>query len=178
MSTSRSRKAYAVVAPGKAAWIVFALIALSTPVALTGVFLARPQSWQGALWVTLPIALLIPAFLWAAMRRRAVEFDGSRLEVRATLYTRRIPQQEFDLDQARVIDLRERREYRPRWKTNGFSLPGYLAGNFRGQGGRRLFALLTSDERVLLLPLRDGTIVLLSVERPQALLDDLRRSNT
>lgn len=178
MSAPQSSKAYAVVAPGKAAWIVFALIALSTPVAMTGAFLARPQPWQDALWVALTIALLIPAFLWAAMRRRAVEFDGSRLEVRATLYTRRIPRQEFDLDQARIIDLRERREYRPRLKTNGFSLPGYLAGNFRGQGGRRLFALLTSNERVLLLPLRDGTLFLLSLERPQVLLDDLRRSNT
>ncbi len=170
-------KPYAVVPPGKAAWVVFSLIALSTPVALLGFLLARPQPWQDALWAVAPIALLIPALLWAAMRRRAVEFDGSQLHVRATLYTRRIAREELDLDRARIIDLRERREYRPRWKTNGFSLPGFLAGNFRGQDGQRLFVLLTSDDRVLLLPLRDHRIVLLSLERPQTLLDDLRGPN-
>ena len=70
MSHSPPSKSYPVVAPGKSAWFVFVLIALAPPIALTGFLLARPQPWQDVLWIGIPIALLIPGFLWAAMRRR------------------------------------------------------------------------------------------------------------
>jgi hypothetical protein len=56
------------------------------------------------------------------------------------------------------------------------SVIGFAAGHFRlREKFGKAFCLLTDRQRVLWLPLRDGkTQLLLSLERPQALLDALR----
>ena len=56
------------------------------------------------------------------------------------------------------------------------SLPGYQAGHFRLRAKLgKAFCLVTDTRRVLWLPMRDGKQqLLLSLERPQALLDALR----
>jgi len=59
------------------------------------------------------------------------------------------------------------------------SMPGFHAGHFRLRGDfGKAFCLLTQRDRVLWLPLRDGKQqFLLSLERPQALLDALRAAH-
>jgi hypothetical protein len=42
-----------------------------------------------------------------------------------------------------------------------------------GDGGKG-FCLITDNRRVLILPLRDGSTLMLSPEQPRALLDALR----
>ena len=81
---------------------------------------------------------------------------------------------ELRLEQARVVDLDEHHEYRSGFKTNGFDMPGFKSGHFRMRGGGKAFCLLTDRNRVLVLPLRDG-LLLLSPEQPRVLLDDLKR---
>lgn len=120
-------------------------------------------------------SLVVLAFL-LPMWRRQVAFDGRALRVRATFYTREAALPEFDLAAARVVDLRERDDWRPRLKTNGFHLPGLQAGHFRLRDRRKAFCLVTDPARVLVLPHRDGTTWLLSFEHPQAVLDILRRA--
>ena len=113
---------------------------------------------------------------WLA-KRRAVAFDGSVLDVLATFYRRRIPVQEIDLDKARVIDLGEHTAWRPLWKTNGFTMPGFSSGWFRSRGWTRMFCLVTDRQRVLLLPVRAGGVLLLSLKRPTELLDAMRAAD-
>jgi hypothetical protein len=122
------------------------------------------------------IVPLVLAFLLLAMRRRSVELRDGVLDVRATLYRKRVAVTELDLERARVVNLAERTELRPWLKSNGMSMPGFRAGHFRLRGDfGKAFCLLTQRERVLWLPLRDGKQqFLLSLERPQALLDALR----
>mgnify|MGYP001601510400 CR=1 FL=1 len=110
-------------------------------------------------------------------RRRAVALDGGTLDVLATFHRRRIPMQEIDLEKARVIDLAEHTEWRPLWKTNGFAMPGFSAGWFRSRNWTRLFCLVTDRQRVLLLPVRTGGALLLSLERPAELLDAMRATD-
>lgn len=43
------------------------------------------------------------------------------------------------------------------------------------RGGGKAFCLLTDRNRVLVLPLRDGSLLLVSPEQPRVLLDDLKR---
>jgi hypothetical protein len=57
-------------------------------------------------------------------------------------------------------------------------MPGYRSGWFWLRDKRRAYLVLTDWKRVLALPKRDGGIVLLSLQRPEALLDALRRANT
>ena len=124
-------------------------------------------------------AIFVIAFLvlaWAA-KRRAIALDDGVLDVLATFYRRRVPAQEIDLDASRVIDLRERGEWRPWIKTNGYALPGLYAGWFRSRNWTRLFCLVTDRQRVLLLPLRSGGALLLSAARPSDVLDALRTAD-
>ena len=104
-----------------------------------------------------------------------VELASDVLDVRSTMYRRRVPVAQLRLDQAEVVDLQRDRRYGIRVKTNGYSMPGFYSGHFRLQGGGKGFALVTDRARVLALPVSDGSTLLLSVDRPQALLDALRK---
>ena len=126
---------------------------------------------QAVLAVTV-LLVLLP--LW----RRRVAFDGRRLRVESTFYTREAPLVDFALHDARVVDLRERTELRPMLKSNGYALPGFHSGHFRLRDWkRRAFCLVTDPSKVLALPHADGRVWLLSFEHPQAVLDILRRAN-
>ena len=171
---------FAVPPPGKPAmafaWILGAGFPLGIAVLL--VTMAR----DGAIPPLLVLAgqalvaatvLLVLLPLW----RRRVAFDGRRLRVESTYYTREAPIAEFDLDGARVVDLRERTELRPLLKSNGYALPGFHSGHFRLRDWkRRAFCLVTDPSKVLALPHADGRVWLLSFDHPQAVLDILRRA--
>lgn len=163
---------------GKAAWVTLMLLAVVLPCAGLGVaFGLDPPDGDGQRWIllaTLAFVLLLGAGLAALLRRRSVELAGATLTVRAAMYTRRVPVATLDLDQARVVDLREHRALRPQLKTNGYALPGFHAGYFRMRGGGAAFALVTAPERVLVLPVPGERTLLLSLARPTTLLDALR----
>ena len=55
-----------------------------------------------------------------------------------------------------------------------WALVGFRAGHYRLRNWQKAFALLTRRERVLALSERGGMLLLLSLERPQQLIDDLR----
>ncbi|MCR8713947.1 PH domain-containing protein [Stenotrophomonas indicatrix] len=127
-----------------------------------------------AAWSLAVIVLMGIGLGWAFFRRR-VELEGNVLDVRSTLYRRRTPVADLLLDQAEVVDLGRDRRYGIRFKTNGYSMPGFYSGHFRLQGGGKGFALVTDRARTLVIPVRGGSTLLLSLERPQALLEALRK---
>lgn len=149
-------------APASAPWIE---VALSPPWFRMG---------GSAAWSLLVIAVL-GIGLGAAFFRRRVELDDNVLDVRSTMYRRRVPVAQLRLDQAEVVDLQRDRRYGIRVKTNAYSVPGFYSGHFRLHGGGKGFALVTDRARVLALPVSDGSTLLLSVDRPQALLDALHK---
>jgi hypothetical protein len=165
---------------GKAA-IVFA-VALATLVPLIAAVGVLRETAQGGLQAAAGLAALglvsvVVLSLLLPMWRREVAFDGRRIRVKATFYTREATLAQLELDKARIVDLRERTGLRPLFKTNGFALPGFHAGHFRLREDRRkAFCLVTDQTRVLLLPHVDGSLWLLSFEHPQAVLDILRRA--
>ncbi len=124
----------------------------------------------------LAIVVLLLGLSLLAMKRRSVSLVGQALDVRAALFRERTPIADIDLERARIVDLAERMDLRPAVKTMGMSLPGFQAGRFRLRGKLvKAFCLITDRSRVLWLPLHNGKDqLLLSVERPQELLDALR----
>ena len=60
-------------------------------------------------------------------------------------------------------------------KVAGTRAPGYRAGRFRLRDGRWASVIITDPHRVLVLPLRDGGVVMLSLQRGEALLEAMRR---
>ena len=173
MSTTR---AFAVPAPGKAAWMFILGVGILLPMAVVLVALAFNSGGsqrQSVAAGTVAVGLLVGIGLIGLMRRRAIELHGDTLVVKAAMYTRRTPLAAIDLDAARTLDLREHTELKTRWKTNGYAVPGFHAGLFSLRDGRRAFLLVTSP-RVVVLPVPGDRTLLLSSEQPAALLAALR----
>ncbi len=122
-------------------------------------------------------ALLMLAPLLALGRRR-IWIDGRELVVAAAFYTRRVAVDALDLAQARVLDLAEHTGHAPMLGLNRLGLPGFRAGHYLLRNRQRAFCLLTAFDRVLVLPQRDGKVLLLSPARPLDLLGHLRELAT
>lgn len=162
---------FAVTPPNLA--LVLALPGIALLIAVAGLLLAARDA-PAALYAGLPILLGVCVLLGVAIFRRRVTLEGERLHVAAGINTARVDVAQLDLDAARIVDLDEHTEYKPGLKAFGSATPGYQAGHFHGLRGGRSFALVTDKRRVLVLPERSGRRLLLSLERPQALLDALR----
>lgn len=128
-----------------------------------------------AAW-SLAIATLITVLLCWLFFRRRVQLDGNVLSVHSTFYRKHTPVQQMDLPNAAVVDLKQDRRHGLRHKTNAYSMPGFHSGHYRLQDGGKGFALVTDVHRVLVIPVRDGPTLLLSMAEPQSLLDALRRA--
>lgn len=169
-------KDFAVTPPGQFVyWLPMASLLLAVIGIALGIALGSTEEnrLNELLW-TLPAVIAVGPFLFLLMRRRRVTLDGATLEIRATLHTLRIAVAELDLAAARIVDLSVSRELRPLFRRFGFGMPGFRAGHYRLRSMQRGFCLLTTYDRVLVLPERSGRVILLSLERPQALLDELR----
>ncbi len=163
------RSTFEVVPPdGRMAWL---LPAIGLATALVGIALAareEPRAW----FLLAPIGLACGAIAWS-LQRRSVAIDGDTLRIAAGLNSATIPLDTLDRASARIVDLEREPGLRPLFKTFGTSMPGYQAGHFRLRDRSRGFLLLTSRRKVLVLQERDGRRILLSLVRPQALIDAL-----
>jgi hypothetical protein len=181
MSVRRPDREFAVVPPPHdPRFMVIPLVLLPMLIGLGVLFTVGPRAHAPVLLATLASAgtIFIAAFglmFWAVQRRRIALSDGV-LDITATLYRRRLPLAAIDLDKAQVLDLDAHREWRPLLKTNGLGLPGLRAGWYRSHDFTRMFCLLTTWNRVLVLPEHAGGALLLSAERPQDLLLALRET--
>lgn len=167
--------------PSHAAWVLGGL--LSIPVIIIAVAMGaaslRPgtTALPGLAFGLLMVAAVATLTFWG-LGRRVVELDAGQLRVKAAMFNHRVDAAYLDTDRARVVDLDERTELKPILKTFGMALPGFQAGWFLLRDRSRAFCLLTSRRRVLWLPMRTGKSLLLSLERPDALLEALRQVTT
>jgi hypothetical protein len=153
--------------------LIGALLPLGVLAALVLVPQRTPIPWMGLSPLAL-MPLIAIALSWDLSHGR-VRLSEAGLRVRTMPWPRTIPLSAIDLERAEVVDLEQRKELQPRLKIAGTRLPGYRAGRFRLRDKRMASVLLTDLRRVLVLPLRDGSVLLLSVERADALLQALRR---
>lgn len=161
---------FAVTPPDlRKAWLLPGLAMMAAGAGM--VFAARTEP---KMLLFLPVLLLSAVVIAVVIRRRRVEIEAGELRVHAGMYSRRIALGELDLTDARIIDLRERTELRPVLKLMATRLPGLKLGHFRLRDRSRAFVLLTNPSRVLVLNERSGRRLLLSLDKPQALLDVLR----
>lgn len=150
-------------------------LAAAMAVVAGGVLLKSSQEVPRQLLFFLPFVLLIGVVITVLARRRRIVLDQRELRITATLYRKQVAVDAIDLDKARVVDLAEHTELRPLVKTNGFNLPGLAAGHYRLRNLGKAFCLITDRSRVLALPLRAGSWLLLSPEKPRELLEQLRQ---
>jgi hypothetical protein len=168
---------FEITEPGKIARLFPLLLGVLAPLLVIAVLAATaaPVPWRQVLppLVALPVVAVLFAL---AMLRRKVEIRDGALAF-GILPWRRTPIAVLDLAAARIIDLEQERDWQPQLKLVGSRLPGYASGWFWLRNRRRAQVLLTDRRRVLMLPKRDGTLILLSAARPDALLAALRRAD-
>jgi hypothetical protein len=135
-----------------------------------------------AVWITVGLLVLMVGLtaLFASMlysaRHTGFEISRDALRITGTIYARRVPVASLLLDDAKVVDLGKDESYRMKWRTNGIGLPGYRAGWFKLRNGEKALAFVTDTKRIAYIPTTGGFSVLLSVRRPEELLQSLRRS--
>lgn len=171
---------FELVPPGKIALLFPLFIGLVLPVLILGtmVFAAKgSQEWHRA-GVALLAFPIIAGFLGWSMHGRKIRVSADGLSRSRLPWPRPVRLAELDLAQARVLDLDAHPELRPVLKIAGTRIPGFSSGLFWLRDRRRASVLLTDRRRVLVLPRRDGNLVMLSPERPEALLEALRAAST
>lgn len=176
---SQATRTFAVTPPPPYATAFMVLVGGVLPLLIIAGMLWFGRMNSEGLIRFLPVLVIVALALGLsllAMKRRSVALVGNVLDVRAALFRERTTIADIDLERARTVDLAERMDLRPAVKTMGMSLPGFHAGRFRLRGKLvKAFCLITDRSRVLWLPLHNGKDqLLLSVERPQDLLDALR----
>jgi hypothetical protein len=134
------------------------------------------EQWFGPILVA-ALAAAIWLVLDRLLLRHALQIDQAGLDIKTTLYRRRIRWADLDLAAARVIDLDEHPERKPLLKSNGLSLPGFNSGWFRSRAFAKLFVATAGGSRLLWLPTRLGYTLLLQPVSPVALLDRLREAS-
>jgi hypothetical protein len=164
------RREFTIVPPDLR--LAIPLLAISLLVAMVGIgFAAREEPWA---WLAAIVIVLSGVFIVWTVRRRHVVLDGNLLTIAAGVNTARIRTADLDIAAARVVNLADNATLKPGLKTFGTAMPGYQAGHFRLRNRSRAFVLLTDKTKVLALPEHSGRMLLLSLERPQALLDALK----
>jgi hypothetical protein len=173
-----SAQAFTLPPAGKFAAVVFpVLLGVLLPVVLvTAMALAdqHGEDWKKAAALVLLLPFVAGAFAWSIRHRRVELLEDGRLQVRRWPLPLRAAPGEFDLAQARIVDLANEPALQPGLKIAGSRLPGFASGRFWLKDKRRAYVLLTDRRRVLVLPRVDGQLWLLGVERADALLAALR----
>ena len=162
--------------PGKFAQLFPLLLGLLLPlVMLVAIGWNRPDrhDWLTAAPAVLILPVVAAGFAWS-LYRRTVRVTDDSLRFGA-LPWRRTRLAALDLDAARIVDLDRERELQPVIRIAGTTLPGYRSGWFRLRNRQRAYVVLSDWKRVLVLPKRDGGMILLSPRRPEALLAALKR---
>jgi hypothetical protein len=161
--------------PGKFARIFPLAIGVLAPLAIIAALAATaaPVPWLAVLPALMALPVVAGVLAWAMYRRRIRVRD--QFIAYGLFPWRRCAIAALNLDAARVFDLEAERDWQPVLKLAGSRLPGYCAGWFWLRNRRRAYVVLTEWRRVLMLPKRDGGLILLSAQRPDALLEALRR---
>jgi hypothetical protein len=148
------------------------------------VFAVTPASSSGITWLwvigAFVVFILIGVITLLALtgyqfRHASVTLTGQGLRVGPGLYSRTIPKEDISIEGVRVIDLNAEKNYQPKWRTNGASLPGYNAGWFKLQNGEKALLFLTDRSSVVYVPTTDNYSLMVSVQDATEMVEAIRQ---
>ena len=135
----------------------------------------RPFIFIGVFAVLMLAILGLFCYIAYSARHTKFELTEGGLHIRGTLYGRFIPLASLIPEEADIVDLQGQSILRLTRRSNGVGLPGYRAGWFRFNQGKKALLFVTDPSRVVYLPTREGYPLLLSMERGEAFIDSLKR---
>lgn len=166
--------------PGRKARLLLFVFVFCVPLALASLDpdLGKHARFGGAASAMLAIALLLGP-VWGvldwALRRQHLVLGKDGLTVTTSFYKRSLPMSSLKLEQARVVNLDEHIDFKPRLKTNGTSLPGIKSGWFRLANGNKALVSIRQGHPVLWLPTSEGYDLLLEPVDARQLIEHLRQ---
>ena len=143
------------------------------------VFSIEPAGLK-VLWVLVPVAVVLAlVFTLLAISASGAwssqfEVSEAGLRIRGDFYGRFIPAETLRTDAARRVEVGAGSELRPRLRTWGTGLPGYLSGWFRLSNGERALVYVTDRQKAVYVPTTLGYAVLLSPDDPEGFLAAIR----
>lgn len=153
----------------------FALAFAMAPDSLQRLGAGNPAAtWFAVLGGLAMLTLGLWAILDRLLRRHHMVLGAKALEVKTGFNRCQVAYVELKLDEARVLDLGERTEFKPMLKLNGTGLPGFRSGWYLLRDRSRAFVAITGGPRVLWIPTRKSHALLLQPQQPQVLLETLR----
>ena len=163
--------------PGLFPRLVPFLVGGLTPLVLAAVVATTSPPGRVPWLELLPSLLAMPVvglLIAVNLQGRVVEIIGDRLRVRRWPLPRYFRLDSLDLAAARVTDFEREPALRPAIKLIGARMPGLRSGWFMLRDRRSAYLLTGSGTRVLVVPMHDKRLLVLGVERPEALLAALR----
>ena len=132
--------------------------------------------WFITVIVTL-LTLVIVALIYSgySSQHSRVEIENERLRLVGDFWGRSIPLELLNISEVRIVDLNNRSEYLPKFRTLGTGLPGYASGWFRLHNGEKALVYLTQRKQVIYIPTSLDYSLLLSVEQPERLIGILQQ---
>jgi hypothetical protein len=98
------------------------------------------------------------------------------LTIHERFYPITVRADQIDLDQVRMVDVRQDQDWRPTRRTNGFATFHYHSGWFRAGNGKRIWMCRADGTRLVLLPPKDGgTAVLFEARDPERFIQQVQR---
>jgi hypothetical protein len=145
------------------------------------VFPIAPASAKALYFIVFVCSVLllvvgVLALLGYSVRHSTVTVRPDSIRLFGDLWGRTIPRSSLEVERARIVDLGAEDALKPRSRRLGTGMPGYAAGWFGLANGEKALVYLTTWNRVVYVPTREGYALLLSVERPEQFLSAIGAS--
>jgi hypothetical protein len=139
------------------------------------VFPIAPASAKALYFIAFVCSVLLVvvgvlALLGYSVRHSTVTVRPDSIRLFGDLWGRTIPRSALEVERARIVDLCTEQGLKPRSRRMGTGMPGYAAGWFGLANGEKALVYLTTWNRVVYVPTREGYALLLSVEQPEQFL--------
>ena len=134
------------------------------------------------LWFAVPIAVLLTALLIFIIstlyfsRNTVVTVSNAYIKIDGGFYGKNIPIATLQIEDAKIVNLLDEKEYDLKMKAFGVGISGYYSGWYNLNNGEKGFVNITKKRSVLYLPTTNEYTLLLSLKNTQDFIRRIRAS--
>ncbi len=127
--------------------------------------------WALGLLIGLGPAILLVGAM--GVRNPIAHLDSDGLKIKVSFINKTWTTASMDRNGAKLVNLENSKELRPKWRLWGAAMPGLSSGLFKLYNGDKAHVYITDKSKIVYIPTHNGTI-LLSMVRPKDFLDTLK----
>jgi hypothetical protein len=124
--------------------------------------------------VSFIVSALITSGLYFFMYRLDISIQSHSLYIRTGLCTEIIPLIQLRIDQIDAIRIKEKRQWQPKLRENGISLPNYNSGWFLLNNGMSAL-FVGGGDFFLTIPTKMNSVIMVGAQSPSVLIDAIVR---